>query len=61
MKLKPELVPYLVKAVVACAALGAWYFLGKPIDETTASDATELLMGLLVGKEFLKHTGAAKP
>lgn len=61
MKLKPEMVPYVVKAVVACAALAGWYFLGKPLDETTMPDLAELLAGLLVGKEFLKHTGAAKP
>lgn len=60
MKFDPKMTPMLVKGAVALVAVAAWYFLGKPVDETQVEDVVELLMGLLVGKEFLKPTGSGK-
>ena len=57
MKFDSKMVPLLVKGAVALGAVAAWYFLGKPVDETQVNDLVEVVMCILIGKEFLPQTG----
>jgi hypothetical protein len=57
MKFDKKMIPLLVKGVVALGSVAAWYFLGKPVDETEVSDLVEVISCIFIGKEFLPQTG----
>jgi hypothetical protein len=58
--IKPEVVPYAIRAVVAIVCLGAYALYGKPLDQSTVSDAVNMLAALFLGKELMPRAGEGK-
>lgn len=58
--LKPEVVPYIVRAVVTLVCLGAYLVFGKDVAEVDVGETVNMLVALFLGKELLPRAGEGK-
>lgn len=58
--LKPEVVPYIIRAVVTLVALGAYLAFGKDVAEADVSELVSIACAVLLGKELLPRAGEGK-
>lgn len=58
--LKPEVVPYVIRAVVTLVCLGAYLVFGKDVAEVDVGEAVNMLAALFIGKEVLPRAGEGK-
>lgn len=56
--LKPEVVPYAIRAAVALVCFAAYAFFGQDLSEANVGEVVNVVAALLLGKELLPQAGA---
>lgn len=58
--IKPEVIPYALRALVALICFGAYAWLGKPVNEVDVGTVVNMIAALFLGKELLPRIGEGK-